>query len=235
MVQTSPCVLIVDPDEYFSAALVAEAQDHGLRAVSCRNWWEAKPLIEGPAEIALLIVELAQPQGMPNGVSVALMARRRRGKLPVLFVSQDPELLTEVRPGTGSILPKSAGVQRLLQSAAELAGGAPDKSSPLLFSSPRVAMSPVARYRLDDQARFRAVNDSALVLWRKTREELLGRSLPDAFPQLTGHPKLHAHFDALSERRAYRGVITSAILHAPIDLHIVPERRGLSVNFSLAA
>jgi PAS domain-containing protein len=188
----TPSLLIVDPDDQFSAALAAEARSSGLQVIRCAHWWEAKPLLDGPVAVAGMIVELALPEGTPNGLSVALMARSRRGaRLPVVFTSAQPELLKEVRMGTGPTLAKTAGAQRLVRCAVELIEAHDRKSAkpvPHLVSPPRVLLSPVGRYSLDEATCFRSVNDSALALWSKTRSELLGRRFLDVFPQMDGLP-----------------------------------------------
>lgn len=233
----TPSILIVDPDEQFSAALAAEAQAAGLCALCCKTWWEAKPLIEGRSDIALLVVELVQAPRMPNGVSVALMSRTRRRNLPVLFISHEPELLVEVQPGTGVTLAKSVGVQRLLQVAAEILAGqgrASGRPIPDLRAASQI-LRPEARYRLDSEVRFLSVNETALVLWRKSRLEVLGRPLIEVFPQVDGQAKFHAHLETLASKQPFSGLIPSVILDEPIDIRIVPDRLGLRVDFRLAA
>jgi hypothetical protein len=96
-------------------------------------------------------------------------------------------------------------------------------------------LSPVARYRLDAETRFRGVNGSALAVWGKERAELLGRPMLEVFPQLAGRPKFAAHLEVLASGTPFEGVMTSAILQAPIDLRIRADRSGLKVAFALAA
>jgi DNA-binding response OmpR family regulator len=238
MLEAAPCVLIIDPDQQASAALASAAQNAGLRAICCKHWWEARPLLDGPGAIDLMMVELVLPEKTPNGLSAALMARARRPGLPVVFMSARAELLKEVPAGTGAILSKNVGVDRLVRCAIELLdNGSRRPRTPVAesFRPPRQNLNPVARYRLDRSARFRSVNDGALLLWRKNREDLLGRPLLEVFPQLDGQPKFHTLIEVLSGRPPYSGVMNSAILHKPIDLSIAPDRVGLRVDFSLAA
>lgn len=234
----TPSILIVDPDEQFSAALAAAAQAAGLAVTCCRNWWEAKTLVESRADIALLIVELVQGPRMPNGLSLALMSRARRRDLPVLFTSLQPELLAEVPPGTGVVLAKSVGVERLIQCAAEILAGEglpPRRPVPHLRSVPRLVLRPEAHYRLDAEVRFLSVSERALVLWRKSRVEVLGRPLIEVFPEVEGQPKFQAHLETLASKRPFVGVVASVILDEPIDIRIAADRQGLRVDFRLAA
>jgi PAS domain-containing protein len=236
----APTLLVVDPDEHFSAALAAEAKSAGVQVLRCAQWWEAKRLLDSPARIDGMIVELALPEGTANGLSVALMARSRRGhRLPVLFTSDQPQLLREIRKATGPALPKTVGVQRLVRCAIDLMEARrnwkPDGPVAHTSSSPRISLTLVAKYRLDEATCFRSVNDSALALWRKSRAELLGRRLLDVFPQIDGLPKFHAHLDVLAGGGAYTGRLDSAILHDQIDIQIARDRAGLQVSFALAA
>lgn len=236
MIQSSPCILIVDPDEAFSAKLAAEAQGAGVLPIRCRTWWEAKPLIDGGAHIAAMMIELVQSAGMPNGVSVGLMAQARRPKLPVLFMSSRPDLLKDAKISGSHALAKSVGIARLLACALELAenGGRRPRPKAMMFITPRQSLGE-ARYRLDAGTRFRSVNDAALALWNKDRNDVLGRPLLEVFPQLIGQPKLRAHLDVLGTGSPFKGVMTSAILHRPIDIRIVADPVGLVVKFEIAA
>jgi DNA-binding response OmpR family regulator len=235
----APSLLVVDHDEHFSAALAAEARSAGLQVFSCRHWWEAKPLLDSAARLDGMIVELVLPEGTPNGLSVALMARNRRGpRLPVVFTSNQPELLKEIRKGTGPALAKTVGVERLVRCAIDLIEARNRKSDGAIAdvsSSPRLSLTPVAKYRLDRATCFRSVNDSALILWRKNRTELLGRQLLDVFPQLDGLPKFRAHLEVLAGGGVFAERLASVILHDQIDIQIVRDRAGLRVSFALAA
>ena len=237
MVQNPPCLLIIDPDEAFGAALAAEAQSAGLLAVRCKTWWEAKPLIDGAVNIAALIVELVQTPGMPNGVSVALMAQARRPKLPVLFTSVQPDLLEGARAPDSHALAKSVGVAKLIACVVEQIdrGERRPRPSAMMFVAPRQTLGPQARYSLDAGVRFRSVNDTALVLWNKDRGELLGRPMLEVFPQLADQPKLRAHMDVLVTGSPFQGVMTSVILQRPIDIRISADKAGLKVKFEVAA
>jgi hypothetical protein len=237
MVQNPPCLLIIDPDEAFGAALTEEAQNAGLIAVRCRNWWEAKPLIDGAVRIAGLVVELVQTPGMPNGLSLALMAQARRPRLPVLFMCADPSLLRDARTQISHAMAKSEGPARLVACALELIERGDGKTPPkaMMFVAPRQTLSRQARYTLDGGVRFRSVNDTALVLWNRERGDLLGRPLLEVFPELADQPKLRAHLDVLVTGSPFKGVMTSVILHRPIEIRISADDDGLSVRFEVAA
>jgi len=237
MLQNPPCVLIIDPDDAFAAALAAEAQSAGLTAISCRNWWEAQPLIDGAVNIAALIVELVQTAGMPNGVSVALMAQARRPKLAVVFMSAQPDLLRDAKTHASHALAKSVGVAQLIAGVHELIdrGERTPRPKALMFIAPRQTLTAQARYTLDACARFCSVNDTALVLWNMDRGDLLGRPLLEVFPQLVDQPKLRAHMDVLVTGSPFKGVMTSVILRRPIDIRIAADAAGLSVKFEVAA
>ena len=237
MVQNTACLLIIDPDEAFAAALGEAAQSAGLLPVRCRNWWEAKPLIDGAVNIAAMAVELVQPAGMPNGVSVALMAQARRPNLPVLFMSTQAELLKDAKARGSHTLAKAAGVAKLVACLLDVIDGGEGRPRPkaMMFIGARQTLSAEARYALDACTRFRSVNDTALVLWNMDRSDLLGRPLLEVFPQLADQPKLRAHMDVLVTGSPFKGVMTSVILRRPIDLLISADEEGISVKFEVAA
>jgi hypothetical protein len=237
MVQNPPCLLIIDPDEAFGAALAEAAQSAGLLPVRCRTWWEAKPLVDGAVNIGAMAVELVQSAGMPNGVSVALMAQARRPKLPVLFMCAKTLLLKDARVPGSQALAKSVGAAQLAACALEMIERGERRPRPkaMLFIAPSQALGVQARYRLDAGTRFRSVNDTALVLWNMDRGDLLGRPLLEVFPQLIGQPKLRAHMDVLVTGSPFKGVMTSVILRQPIAIRISADRTGLKVKFEVAA
>ena len=88
-----------------------------------------------------------------------------------------------------------------------------------------------AVYNLDKELRFISVNDIALEYWGRSRSEVIGRSLPDAFPNVLGSKPYKAHLQTLRSRRSYHGIVLSPVLAEAIDLEIHPRAEGLLVSF----
>jgi CheY-like chemotaxis protein len=84
-VQGHAVVLVVDDDADVRELVVAMLQDLGYRVLAADGGGPAREILDGDAEIDLLLVDVAMP-GI-SGVELARHARRRRPDLPVLFAS----------------------------------------------------------------------------------------------------------------------------------------------------
>ncbi|HET8729082.1 MAG TPA: PAS domain-containing protein [Alphaproteobacteria bacterium] len=88
-----------------------------------------------------------------------------------------------------------------------------------------------AFYAVDREWRLTYVNRKAEQLWRRKREELVGKVIWEEFPQTAGTEAQEAHFLAAKERRAVHLDLLSPILHHWIEVSIYPHRDGLSIYF----
>jgi PAS domain S-box-containing protein len=89
-----------------------------------------------------------------------------------------------------------------------------------------------AFYAVDRQWRFTYVNRKAEEWWGRSREELIGRVYPEAFPQIVGSEALKAHIRVMETREPCHFETISPILHHWVDAHIYPTAEGgLSVYF----
>ena len=81
----------------------------GLQVTMCwllQNSMSALVALEAAQRVEVLITRVLFPEGLPNGVSLALMARLKRPEVKVLFVARpDTEEHTE---GVGEFLPAPA-------------------------------------------------------------------------------------------------------------------------------
>ena len=83
-----------------------------------------------------------------------------------------------------------------------------------------------AFYALDANFRFTYVNGKAEQLWGKRREELLGRTLWDEFPQAVGSEAHGMHVKVMGERRPVQFETRSPILGTWIDVSLYPDTNG---------
>ncbi|MDB5476630.1 MAG: hypothetical protein JWP49_2141 [Phenylobacterium sp.] len=88
-----------------------------------------------------------------------------------------------------------------------------------------------AFYAVDGEWRFTYVNRVAETWWGRTRDELLGRSIWDMFPESVDTPSFHAHLKSARTRRVVRAEFVSLVLDRWIDVSIFPTDTGLSVYF----
>jgi PAS domain S-box-containing protein len=88
-----------------------------------------------------------------------------------------------------------------------------------------------AFYALDREWRFTYINRRAEQRWQRTREELLGKRIWDAFPEAIGSASYQAHLRAVAEDRPVAFEALSPILHTWIDAIVYPSATGVSVYF----
>jgi PAS domain S-box-containing protein len=88
-----------------------------------------------------------------------------------------------------------------------------------------------AFYLVDRDWRFTYVNDAAEPLLHTTRERLLGRTLWEAFPDVTGSPFEGPYRDAMENGRVTSAEAYFAPLGTWFDVHTYPWKGGLMVHF----
>ena len=86
-------------------------------------------------------------------------------------------------------------------------------------------------YALDQELRFTHVNDEALHYFKKSREEMLGRTIFEVFPGFRGS-LFHSEFEKAMERgKAARVEAPSAIMDRIIEAHIYPAAENMAILF----
>jgi PAS domain S-box-containing protein len=88
-----------------------------------------------------------------------------------------------------------------------------------------------AFYTVDDGWRFTYVNQKAEGYWGRQREELLGKIIWEAFPQVIGTQSEAEQRRAARERRPIEFEVVSPVLKSWIRVNIYPANNGLSVYF----
>jgi CheY-like chemotaxis protein len=79
-------VLAVDDDPDVLDLVSELLTEHGYRVLKASDPSDALALVARDAEIGLLLTDVVMPGGM-NGVELAERVRRRRPKLPILYIS----------------------------------------------------------------------------------------------------------------------------------------------------
>jgi CheY-like chemotaxis protein len=115
-------ILIVEDDAAWLKVVQAMLERAGHRVSAFPDYRGALDLIEGAGAIDLLLTDIQLPNDTPHGLALARMAKLRRRRLPILFMTGDPELaeqadqdlgLTLIKPFTRPML--LAAVRRTLQ------------------------------------------------------------------------------------------------------------------------
>jgi PAS domain S-box-containing protein len=88
-----------------------------------------------------------------------------------------------------------------------------------------------AFYAVDHEWRFLYVNGKAEQWWGRRREDLIGKSIWEQFPQAVDSEPYRAHFRAAQDRVTVAFETFSPILHRPVWVCIYPSSTGLCVYF----
>jgi DNA-binding response OmpR family regulator len=101
-----PTILVTDDDEDLGALIRDYLCEERILALFVHDSMAALRMLDDGLRIDLLLTDLAMGAGTPNGVSLALLARRRIPNLPVLFMTGYPDLLEMVNlPGKVIVKP----------------------------------------------------------------------------------------------------------------------------------
>ncbi|MBS0419472.1 MAG: response regulator [Proteobacteria bacterium] len=86
-------------------------------------------------------------------------------------------------------------------------------------------------YALDQDFRFTYINQRAVDYFQRPREQLLGRSLWELFPETAGSRFEMEFRRALLQRRPSEFEALSPISQRWIEVHLYPTPRGVAINF----
>jgi PAS domain S-box-containing protein len=88
-----------------------------------------------------------------------------------------------------------------------------------------------AFYAIDRDWHFIYVNPGAEDFWGRRREDLLGRSMLQAFPSFPGSTAHAAHVGAMTSGQRCRVETISTVTGTPVELHLRPASWGMAVFF----
>jgi len=109
-------ILIVDDDAFYRDLVLWILEDAGFQVTAAEDFSTAIKVIEGDQRVHLLLADVQMPIGTPNGVAISRMARLRRHKLPIIYMTgfYDPARLRAVEPDI-AVLSKPFTGQNLLR------------------------------------------------------------------------------------------------------------------------
>lgn len=89
-----------------------------------------------------------------------------------------------------------------------------------------------AFYAVDHEWKFTYINRKAEQLWRKQREDLIGKPIWAEFPQAVGTESYEAHMQAVREQKTVSYETHSSVLNVWLRVNIYPSANGLSIYFA---
>ena len=109
-------ILIVEDDVFYRNLVLWILEDAGFRVTVAEDFSAAIKVVEGDQRVHLMLTDVQMPVGTPNGVAIGRMARLRRHKLPIVYMTgfYDPAKLSAVEPDI-PILSKPFTGQNLLR------------------------------------------------------------------------------------------------------------------------
>jgi DNA-binding NtrC family response regulator len=87
MEQRDASILVIEDDEAFRRVVVTILERGGFKVLPVRDFAAAIEIIESDVRIDLLLTDVGMPAGTPHGLSIAQMAKTRRPRLKVLYMS----------------------------------------------------------------------------------------------------------------------------------------------------
>ena len=99
-------IVMVEDDGAWLRVIQALLEHAGHRVTAFPDYRGALELIESQEAIDLLLTDIQLPTDTPHGLSLARMAKLRRRRLPILFMTGDPELAELVDEDLGFTLIK---------------------------------------------------------------------------------------------------------------------------------
>ncbi len=80
-------ILVIEDDDAFRRVVVHILQRGRFKVTAVPDFTAAIEIIESDEPIDLLLTDVGMPTGTPHGVSIAQMARSRRPRLKILYMS----------------------------------------------------------------------------------------------------------------------------------------------------
>lgn len=110
-------VIIVEDDDAWRTALEAELRRRGHSPIGFGDYTGVLELLETSLGVDAMLCDLRLPPGTPNGLSLALMARRRRPGLKIVLMTAMTDLPHDLANDFGALVPKTADMQGVIAAA----------------------------------------------------------------------------------------------------------------------
>jgi DNA-binding response OmpR family regulator len=108
-------ILLVDDDVALGGVIKDYLSEEDFEVIHVHDSMVALGVLETGRRIDLLLTDIAMPEGMPHGVSLALMARRHVQNVEILFMTGHPRLLETAGDLPGKAFVKPVDLAELTQ------------------------------------------------------------------------------------------------------------------------
>jgi CheY-like chemotaxis protein len=127
-------ILIVDDDVFYRKLVLWILEDAGFRVTAAEDFSAVIKVLEADQHVHMLLADVQMPVGTPNGVTISRMARLRRHKLPIVYMTgfYDPAKLQAVEPDIAVLSKPFTGqdLLRIVEAALNPAGTILDAGKP---------------------------------------------------------------------------------------------------------
>ena len=110
-------VLIVEDDDAWRTALECELRRRGHSAIGFSDYMGVLELLETPIGVDTMLCDLRLPPGTPNGLSLSLMARRRRPGLRIVLMTAMPDPPHGLANDFGALVSKTPDMHGIMDAA----------------------------------------------------------------------------------------------------------------------
>jgi DNA-binding NtrC family response regulator len=108
-------ILLVDDDLAVGGVIKDYLSDEDFEVIHVHDSMMALGVLDTGRKIDLLLTDIVMPEGMPHGVSLALMARRYVQDVEILFMTGHPQVLEAVGELPGKAFVKPVDLAELTQ------------------------------------------------------------------------------------------------------------------------
>ena len=110
-----PTILLVDDDLALGGVIKDYLSEEDFEVIHVNDSMVALGVLDTGRKIDLLLTDIVMPEGMPHGVSLALMARRYVQDVEILFMTGHPHVLEAVGELPGKAFVKPVDLAELTQ------------------------------------------------------------------------------------------------------------------------
>jgi DNA-binding NtrC family response regulator len=108
-------ILLVDDDLAVGGVITDYLSEEDFEVIHVHDSMMALGVLDTGRKIDLLLTDIVMPEGMPHGVSLALMARRYVQDVEILFMTGHPHVLEAVGELPGKAFVKPVDLAELTQ------------------------------------------------------------------------------------------------------------------------